>query len=777
MKLFDLLMNASILNIKKILLLVLTLVIHVQLKSEGIKTFMFPEFNNLSLIANADRTTALYTYYESYLDTFGNVLKTLHLNSTAKNLAIMQGNSEVSFTMSLNSYSIDLKNLIKVSGRYKSSQNASGVWFKRPTEAWLKEETNFTINNTAWKSEASFTTKKINNLFEKYCIQVKFYKGKKWQYTLTFGSKVGLVSYSDYLGNKLENTMEHDAKAALIKMKYDNAESMRKAFIEKYFEFEKRAADTSDILNEMALRHFVYYRSLDTLAAMAKGLCEFNNNYQPLCRSLMLTILANECKRLGEKQNRSLAINEYLTNYSTWALYLVPDAKIPNATRADKYIKNASSRVKREYLDVINEFCLSSFNLINRRMYSRVDAYRIIGFGKMFIKKGLSNKASVNENIYNSLAYAYYYIGNYDLDFYYNALAAEQFLKMSEEEKKKNITYVESTIKDLMRKTTKNEAHFAKALRIISDYKIPGKALLKAQKGYNKGFESPVFLLAYGDIALQGKSRIDLLKVIELLEPKVESLSQEEKRKLVTYYSYVGSNTAADKLEKELDKLDKKAAKNRKRSRSGGGFPFGLSVATNPANLLWNTFPLAADLRIGGTIHQFRINTHTERTTDRIWGNYSLMDNNENLYKEWKIEKGRDYNYSLLFNAGDNIAAGLQLGYGQFKLASDFATLMNTATQTSNVVSLNPQVNRYTAAMQWGWRFASRRQHYYFAMYYIAGVGYRTMNYGYTGNLAIDNQDQFEFREDQQSHGYRHKNWGKMYGVFNFRMRVGITLF
>ena len=138
---------------------------------------------------------------------------------------------------------------------------------------------------------------------------------------------------------------------------------------------------------------------------------------------------------------------------------------------------------------------------------------------------------------------------------------------------------------------------------------------------------------------------------------------------------------------------------------------------------------------------------------------------------------GGDYSYSLLFPISDGMIFGFQGFYGKLNLNRDTAIGTRLSDNFQGFVDINPDVTRYGGALQWGYRIADRRKHYYFAFYYLMGAGYRTIDYNYQGVTDISDPKIFEFQESTKSFGYRHKNWNKVYGIFNLRLRVGITLF
>ncbi|MDB4347615.1 hypothetical protein OAB01_03060 [Bacteroidia bacterium] len=316
--------------------------------------------------------------------------------------------------------------------------------------------------------------------------------------------------------------------------------------------------------------------------------------------------------------------------------------------------------------------------------------------------------------------------------------------------------------------------------------KAQKEALEKARKGYNYGFESKKYGFVYGDIALQQKEKMDLRKAIELIEKHPESLTAQDNEKFVTYYKFLGEDDMVKKYEKEKKEqaaiaAKEKAKQDKKNKRKRYGPPFGLAISTNPANLLWNTFPVAADLRLGKTIHQFRVNNHNGHSSKTMFGNYS-RDNELDDKKSWLINNGRDYSYSLLFPVGDGMIFGFQGFYGKLNLNQDTAIGTRLSDNVTSSVMIDPDITRYGGALQWGYRIADRRKHYYFAFYYLMDAGCRTIDYNYNppGVLLptdISDPEIFEFQETTKSFGYRHKNWNKVYGIFNLRLRVGITLF
>ena len=102
---------------------------------------------------------------------------------------------------------------------------------------------------------------------------------------------------------------------------------------------------------------------------------------------------------------------------------------------------------------------------------------------------------------------------------------------------------------------------------------------------------------------------------------------------------------------------------------------------------------------------------------------------------------------------------GFQGFYGKLNLNRDTAIGTRLSDNFQGFVDINPDVTRYGGALQWGYRIADRRKHYYFAFYYLMGAGYRTIDYNYQGVTDISDPKIFEFQESTKSFGYRHKNW------------------
>jgi hypothetical protein len=765
---------------KSIFTIVLLMILHPALKADNMKLFLYPRAHSLSILSNSDATTALYLYHTNGFDSSGNVLSQLIFSASSSKLRIMENSNWLRYDIKANKDDVRLINKVKTSSYgYKNRYKSSGQWFKKPSEAWLKEETNYSIGYSNWKSKSKFTNIVGRDGVKYYCLEVIFYKNSAYQYTLYFGSGVGLIRYKDKNGEVLNNDLYFEKLASTFKNSYSSTETLRKAFYKQYSKARNVSKDTVNIRDYQAQRHDNISYQLDTLTAMSMALRSKNSSFESYTKYLITSVLTAEMDRLSVVKPRSKGINEYMEYFANWSLYLAPKYNSLSSSYAKKYLKNPDKDWKQNYLKSLEIAGKARFYLLTTKKYSMVDARDAIGYGEQYIRTGLSKKAGNNENNYNFTAYAYYKIGNKNLDFYYNALAAEQFLMMSEKEKALNVKYVESTMRDLMRKTTTNEEQYTKAIGIIANYKIKGNALQKARNGYNQqGFNSVNYMFTYGDVALADSSKVNVAIVVDELESKETEFTTVQNKKLISYYKFLGMKDKANKLSKAVNKQEKKKSTNNKRSSKGGGFPFGLAFSTNPANLLWNTFPLAADLRIGGTIHQFRINTHTERTTKSMFGNNAvLQDVDDNLKKEWLIKSARDYSYSLLFRAPDNIVIGLQLGYGNLNLNPEVVQVKNEISAAVSNINVDPTITRYSGAMQWGWRFSSRRHHYYFGAYYLLGVGYRTMDYGYNGNLEINDKDQFSFAENASSYGFRHNNWNKFYGILNYRIRIGLTLF
>lgn len=732
------------------------------------------------VLKNSDASKVLYLYHSNGFDSLGNVVSQLAFNTNHSDLGIMEGKGWLRYDITASTDKVKLNGkVLKSDYGYKTKYASTGILLKQPSEAWLKEESAFSVGYSSWKTKTKYSNIVGNNNKKYYCLEVVFYKNNLYQYTLYFGQGVGLLRYKDKSGQVFNNSLYYENIAAKFGKSYSSTEALRKEFFEVYKRAMSAGKDTIEIYKINSNRHKVFTYYLDSLITMSMALRNKNSSLTSYSKYLITGILSSEMARLSIVKPRSEGINQFLEYYANWSLYLAPKLSSLSSSYAKKYLKNPNSSWRENYLRSLESVGLARFGLLKTRKYSKADAWDIIGLGQQFLRTGLSKDASMNENNYNFLAYAYYKIGNANYDYYYNVLAAEQFLKMTDKEKALNISYVESTTKDLMRKSTTDEKQYIKGLQVISLYKIKGNALKKAREGYqDKGFKSLAYMFTYGDIALNDSSKSNVGIVVDQLESMGLEYTMDQKRKLLAYYSFLGMKEKANKLKKEINKKEKKKIATKKRSSRGGGFPFGLAVSTNPANLIWNTFPLAADLRIGGTIHQFRVNTHTDRVNSNMFGNYGITESlDENVRKEWSIVKGRDYSYSLLFSAPDNIVIGAQFGYGSLKLSPENAQVRRESNSSVFNVSLDPTITRYSGAMQWGWRFSSRKKHYFFGAYYLLGVGYRTIDYGYTGSLDINNKDEFSFQENKASLGYRHSNWNKFYGIFNYRIRVGITLF
>lgn len=744
--------------------------------------FLFPKMHHSITLKNSKgqklEVEHSYVYNEGQ-----ELLHSMRFRGNASQ-AILASRNALTFIFSVSGSNTTLKRYeTELSSGFVSKKEISqSTWLKFPEEAWGTEESKFAKSsgtNLKYSLKGSYKKIRAKNGKEYFCYLAKVYSYGTKIYTLAFAKDIGLLQYITSSGEVYENDLWFENLAQKLKGKYSSESTMRKESWKYYKRVTAIRKDTTGRTVYNSPRNQKFRRSFDTLSAVYLGLYYKNSSMSKfgsyLLSSQIVQYLSGAFNE-NDKKNR----NDEMGFYAEWALYLTPKHNRSDINSLKKHITKVDQNYSLRYTRILERniqyIGMKSFY----RGLSKYECQKMLNLAEVFEKVG-SKDPENRENVFNYVAFAHQRLGNSDEDLKYNAMAAMEFAKFSDDLKAENIRYAKSIIKDLVNKTTSDEKIHVQAIDALIAMKAKNEALEKARQGFEKGFDSKEFAFAYADIGLERSKKMDVVKAVELIENHLENLTVQEKTKLVKFYRFIGENAKADAIEKarqkqadEIAKAKAKEERKKRRRKYGGGV--GLAVSTNPANLLWNTFPIAADVRFGKAVHQLRLNTHTDRSSSSLFGNYSLgYDLNDR--KEWTITKGRDYSYSLLYPLGDGMFAGIQGFYGQLNMRGDTVVGTRLSDRQVGSVQLSPQVTRYGGAFQFGYRIASRKQHYYFAFYYLIGAGYRTMDYGYTGATDISDPAIFEFRDDVESYGYRHDNWNKVYGIFNLRMRVGITLF
>ncbi len=605
--------------------------------------YLFPKLHNQITLKNASGSI-LKVSHTNVFDTFGNRTNSIRFESK-NSLAIKEYKKSVAFLFAVNGQDIELKHYELESTSYFVSLvgTDSKTWFSMPEEAWSTTEHKFnkpTSSFVTQTSKSSFKKVKAKNGMDYFSLIVKVYEKGRLAYTLIFAKDIGLLQYIDQSGTIYENDLWFETLANKFKSQYSSESSMKTA---SWNYFRRVTAYTKDAFQQNEYnsnRNRLIKRGIDTMAAFYLGLyyksanlLSFGNyltssKIEKYTNSYHNAILKNDDKKL----------NIEMENYIEWAFYLMPVYSTTTLNSLKKHINNIEKNYKANYMNILDKNIEYLGNKGNYSALSNYEATKMIAYGKLFEKAG-SADPDTRENVFNYLAYAHQRLGNKDLDLYYNAKAAKEFANFSDALKLDNIAYAKASIQDIMTKTTKNEAVQIEAIEALLVLKAQTEALEKARKGYNYGFESKKYGFVYGDIALQQKEKMDLRKAIELIEKHPESLTAQDNEKLVRYYKFLGEDDMVKKYEKEKKEqaaiaAKEKAKRDKKNRRKRYGPPFGLAISTNPANLLWNTFPVAAGLRLGKTIHQFRVNNHNGHKSKQIFGNYA-RDNDIDEKKSW----------------------------------------------------------------------------------------------------------------------------------------------
>jgi hypothetical protein len=429
---------------------------------------------------------------------------------------------------------------------------------------------------------------------------------------------------------------------------------------------------------------------------------------------------------------------------------------------------------------------------------------------KPIIEEILKSESKIdNKNkciLYSYVSNYYYYIGDEEKRYFYLVKYVEYFKFLTPADKDLNIEYMRGVMSDLSSKMTPaNDSILTRAVTAVLELKDYSNAIKIADNGLRKGIgHSLAFGMGFAEAAyMDDVNKEYLRKAMKILENKYGEMNVEQINRYLVYCRAMSPEFDCRKAEAEVSKAQKrekeeqqKKEKQQKKSGSSsyssssekkvnfaiaGNPVIGLNFSGNGRTL--NYLPLSAELRTGGIAHEFRVNTFFGLNAKNRFIGGKVLSDAPDLNREWKNIKGADYSYGIFFMKNDissysrscvSTGGGLQFLAGQF--TTDPENLIIRQNNLTSTITVNPNITRYEALLNFKLNMFNWKSHLFFTMFYGAGAGVRSIKYnsnlGFT-EADLKNKDKITF-EDRR---YIQDNWTGAYFTFRGGFRFGFTIF
>jgi hypothetical protein len=394
---------------------------------------------------------------------------------------------------------------------------------------------------------------------------------------------------------------------------------------------------------------------------------------------------------------------------------------------------------------------------------------------------------------YNNSYIAYYYnlLGNKNKHYEYLVKYLEFFKFLSNTEKDLNIEYMRYVMKMLYTETPPDETILKDAMRILLDLKDYPNAIKVANNAIDKGVGSSIdFGFQFAEAAYKDEvNKIALKKAVGILNPQVNAMTPTQLTNYLPYCKAVAPDYDCSVAEREVEKAkkreeDKKKEEDKKRKKQSRGRPIGLTISSNPFNILWNTLPLVADIRIKKIYFQARYNQFNDRTSSNLWGNALAPSETKKKFEEIN---GADISGAIMksvsYSRDVQTLVGVHVLFGDYTTKPERVYATNLTSGQRGYLDMSPNVKKTEVMFQLEQRvFMGRKNPLYFSFFYGLGVGRRTIDYNLSSihNITKENiadKSKYEFDQDELSGGYDQDLWNKNYLVFRTGFRIGLRLF
>jgi len=399
--------------------------------------------------------------------------------------------------------------------------------------------------------------------------------------------------------------------------------------------------------------------------------------------------------------------------------------------------------------------------------------------------------------IYSNMASYFNYSFEDAKAYLYYVKTLESYKLLNENNKNLNIEYMKYLMDKLIYMKPSNQEDLNRAINAafsLNDYLNANKI---ADNGHSNGIGKDMdFGFLYAKAAYENSlNKSSLRNALKLLQDKLNVMTVSQITEYLKYCQAMNGEfdcskaeaevKAAEKREKERLEKEEKERKKKQREYSKGSF-FSLAVSTNPLNLLWNTLPVALDIKLGKIILQARVNDWQGRSSKLLWGNM-LYD----PQKEFKKIVGRDYSLAILGRMGNESYRtpvpyfGVHALYGNYTTEVENVKAKDLSTNIQNNLQVSPEVTKYELMMKFHFPLTVKKNIFYACYFMDFGIGRRMIKYNAintSNNMAISEKDlsdetKYEFLNDVVNAGYKQERWNKLYVPFKLGFRIGLFLF
>ena len=399
--------------------------------------------------------------------------------------------------------------------------------------------------------------------------------------------------------------------------------------------------------------------------------------------------------------------------------------------------------------------------------------------------------------IFSNMASYFNYSNDNAKAYLYYVKTLESYKLLNEDNKNLNIDYMKFLMDKLIFMKPSNQTDLNRAINAAFSLNDNLNANKIADNGYNNGVGNDLeFGFLYAKAAYENNlNKNSLRNALKILQDKLNSMTVTQIKDYLKYCQAMNGEfdcskaeaevKAAEKREKEKLEKEEKERKKKQRKYSRGSF-FSLAVSTNPLNLIWNTLPVALDIKLGKVLLQARVNDYNERSSKLLWGNMLYEPQ-----KQFKKIVGRDYSLSILGRMGTSSYSspvpyfGVHALYGNYNTEVEVVKAKDLSTNIQYNLRVSPVVSKYELMMKFHIPLTVKRNIFYACYFMDFGIGKRMIKYNAvnTANNSdvaeadLSDKTKYEFLNDEVNAGYRQERWNKFYIPFKLGFRIGLFLF
>ncbi len=451
-------------------------------------------------------------------------------------------------------------------------------------------------------------------------------------------------------------------------------------------------------------------------------------------------------------------------------------------------------------------------------MYNLFKTIADYGVQKTYYVYLLKNEVELIENNESTINGKYQFLLHSYLAIYYNykkdpiktyynfVLTLENYKALTSEEKDLNIEYMKSLMKKMTEEKPSNETDLIRGIKAALNLNDNVNALKIADNGYGNGVGLSLdFSMLFAKIAYDNNlDKNYLRKAMQLMQNKIPAMSSSQIKEYLVYCRAMNPEFDCSKAESEVKKIEKrekaeqekKLKESKKASKKNNNYSserkVNFALATNPfagfnvsgKGGFFKFLPVSAELRTGGIIHEFRINTFMGNNFKNRFIGGKMVENAPTQNSGWINLKGADYSYGLYFVKNkissykkecESAGGGIQFLYGNF--TTDPEMVLVKQKNANTLVKMNPQISRYEVLLNYKGAVFSWKSHIFITGFWGIGAGSRSIKYnpstaGFTEEMLKD-----ETKTIFEDKRYNQKNWTGYYLAFRLGFRFGINLF